>query len=330
MQSIGCAVVGCGAISPVHIEALAGLEGVRLAALCDNNPEALQKAARKAEKALLYADFNRLLENSTIQAVHLCVPHHLHAPMAKAALQRGIHVLTEKPMGRSLQEAMEIAQAAKTSQALFGVCFQNRYRPLAQETKKRLDSGMYGKLLGIRAYLAWRRDAAYYRQNAWRGKWSTEGGGVMINQAIHTLDLALYLGGPAEKVSGSLSNHTLPEIEVEDTAELRWTFANGAVGLMHATNASFENAPPRLEIVCEQACLILAKSLHIEQKENFETIEENASLSHNEHACWGSTHKKLIADFYRSIQERRPFAVDAEEGLKSMQALEALYQKARS
>ncbi len=332
------AVVGYGNIGPVHARAIASLSGARLAAVCDIDPKRLEAAAADLAASpgglgdvALSADFSGLLA-SGVDVVHLCTPHYLHAPMAAQALRAGCHVLLEKPLALDLEEAEELESVWKASGKALGLCFQNRYRPSVIEAKRILDGGEYGGLLGIRAVVAWNRDAAYYsRGGAWKGRWATEGGGVLINQAIHSIDLVQWLGGGCSSAAGIGGNLGLAgAIEVEDTAVVAMRLSGGARGILFATNGYIEDAPVEIELVCEGARLRLAEGLRVEERGGSGRAAALAFLDDlapvdAARAYWGGGHLALIADFYGCVRDGRPFALDPTEGKKTIAILDAVY-----
>ena len=208
------AVIGCGVIAPMHVGSIAAAGG-EVVQLCDiDTDKAARLRAAHCPGAEITADFDETLSRNP-DVVHICTPHYLHAGMAEAALRRGINVFVEKPLCISVAELERISEAAARSSAQLGVCFQNRFTPAAAEAKRLAASVTAGY-----CSVQWKRDAAYYASAGWRGKKATEGGGVLINQAIHTLDLLLWLIGEPRFVTANVSNRThAGVIDVEDTAE---------------------------------------------------------------------------------------------------------------
>jgi len=234
------AIIGCGGIAQVHAAVLNNLQETELIACADIRPE---RAGAMAEKygCRAYASMDALLDAETPDAVHLCTPHYLHAPMAKAAADRGIAVFSEKPPVISREQWALLEDAA--AKVPFGVCFQNRYNPNVEEAKRLIREGVYGRLLGGRAFVTWKREIPYYRDSGWRGAWATEGGGVLINQSIHTLDLLVQLFGAPDRAETHMVNHHLKgAIEVEDTVEA-YLILGGCPVLFYATTAYTTDAP---------------------------------------------------------------------------------------
>lgn len=346
------AVVGCGNIGAVHIKALAAQDGAELVALCDIDPGRLAAGLALAREAGAagpgpggFAGLEALLAQARPDVLHICAPHYLHAPMARAALEAGARVLMEKPAAMDLAEGQALLRIQEACGLELGLCFQNRYRPSVAEAARILGSGTYGRLLGIRALLSWRRDASYYSSgNGWRGRWATEGGGLLINQAIHTLDLIQWLGGgcaTARAMGGNLSLRG--SIEVEDTATVLLELASGARGILMATNAHIEDAPVEIEILCEGARLRLVNDLWVygreapvdpgrpgragkaEEGPGRLVCRDDSVVSDARRPYWGSGHQALIGDFYACLREGRPFALDLREGLKTLAILDEAY-----
>ncbi len=218
------AIVGCGGISKVHLQCIASIPDAKLIAAADIDFPRAQRAAQ-AYDAAAYASLDELLAAEKPDILHICTPHYLHVPMALAAAERGIHVLIEKPCAISVNGAATLVEAQKKTGVAMGVCFQNRYNRSARYLKS-LVSGQtpYGKLEGVRGFVCWQRDEDYYADD-WHGSLEKEGGGVLMNQAIHTVDMLGFLAGDFQAVSGSIANYHLKGvIEVEDTASALFEF----------------------------------------------------------------------------------------------------------
>ena len=190
------AIIGCGDVSHVHVEAIEAVEEIELVAVCDTDPAALAAAVERYGVPG-FADHRALLAQMRPDVAHVCTPHHQHASVALDLLDAGVHVLVEKPLAHTCAEAERLVEAAERSDTRMGVCFQNRYNATAQAARELLDSGEVGSVLGVAATVMWTRTPDYYRAKPWRGRWETAGGGLLINQAIHTLDLVQWLGGAA-------------------------------------------------------------------------------------------------------------------------------------
>ncbi len=295
-------IVGCGTIAPVHAAVLSGLAGCELAAFADNKKErARQFADTYGGRA--YGSLEEMLEAERPDVLHICTPHYLHVPMAVYGLNHGAHVWMEKPPAISRRQFGELQAAAAGSDRRLGICFQNRYNPCVREAKALLESGRAGKILGGRGYTTWMRTREYYTESDWRGKLATEGGGALINQTIHTMDLLVYLMGRPLSVEAGIANHHLKGVaEVEDTMEAWIRFAD-CTALFYASTAYCDNPPPLIEIACENVTIRIEdpditcfwKDGHTEKP----LVEKNAALGKS---YWGSGHAACIADFYHALK----------------------------
>lgn len=319
-------IVGCGSISGVHGQVLSQMPQVRIAACADIVPERAQAAAQRYG-CEAYPSLEEMLDGQSLDVLHICTPHYLHVPMAVEALNRGISVVMEKPAAISWQQMEQLKAAARGKH--LAICFQNRYNPAVVEMKEILSSGRLGRVKGARAFVTWSRDEAYYTQSGWRGTWATEGGGVLINQSIHTLDLLTYLLGRPHTVEATCQNHHLKGvIEVEDTAEIYMAYADKCA-LFYATTAYCADSPVLLEIMCEKGSLRMeGEDLAVtrEGQMNLHTFERGKTVGKN---CWGDSHQRLIGDFYRSLDSGEPFPAGLESVMDSFAVLMAAFTSHR-
>ena len=313
-------IIGCGGISAVHAQVIKGLENTELAACADVIPE---RAARYGCAA--YTDWRELLEREKPDAVHLCTPHYLHPVMAAEAARRGVAVFTEKPPAIDASGWEQVKEAAK--HVPVGVCFQNRYHPHIQFCLRSLREGIYGELRGIRAFMTWNRTAEYYAAADWKGKWATEGGGALINQAIHTLDLIVGFLGVPDQAEATLRNHHLRDaIEVEDTAEIYLRKGN-VPALLYASNAYSQDAPVILELHFDQAVIRLEGDLMTVIRDGKKQEIPCVTDPVLGRSYWGAGHKACIADFYRSIETGTPYQNAPASCDATMQTLLKLYSQ---
>lgn len=324
------AVIGCGGVSVVHFRALKENPDAEIIAVCDIKPERAQKAAAEfGGKA--YCNFGELLANEKPDTVHICTPHYLHTPMAIAALEAGINVLLEKPCSVSDEETVLLKQAQEKSGKQLAVCFQNRYNLCVCEAKNIIESGSMGAVRSIRAFVTWDRGADYYSDD-WHGTKDKECGGVLINQAIHTVDLVQYLGGRFKKITAHVANdHLKGVIEVEDNACILAELDGGASALIYATTAYAENSDVLIDITLEKGKLrIEGEKLCIQNGDGFTDItKKNESVYHGQ-SYWGTGHGALINDFYDCLKSGRKFAIDAYEGSVAARAVFAAYKSSES
>ena len=319
------AVVGCGDVSSVHFDAIADTAGAVLVGVCDTD------VARLAEVSATrgvpgFHQLQQLLDVAQPEVVHICTPHHAHAALAVQALQAGVHVLLEKPLAATRDEGRAVIAAAARAAGKFGVCFQNRYNPTSVQLKAELDSGRWGRVLGARAQVMWTRTAAYYQAKPWRGTWDGGGGGLLMNQAIHTIDLVQWLLGEVTDVRGSFATLMFSDaIEVEDTAEAVLQHAGGVRTNFYATLTHFKDAPVLIEITCEQGVLRLEGDLRAIAADGSQQLLASADVVRTGRNYWGASHARLIGDFYGQLSGPTPFWIGAEEAFKSLDIAQAVY-----
>lgn len=330
MKELHAAVIGCGLISKNHLKALKNVKQASCTAVCDIEREKAEKAAEQYGIAKIYTDYHEMLADPDIDVVHICTPHFLHAQMAVDALRAGKHVLCEKPMALSEEDAKAMMAARDEAGKQLAVCFQNRYNEASVYMKELLESGRLGKVLGARGQVTWNRKPEYYTQSPWRGRWATEGGGVLINQAIHTFDLLQWLTVPVKTVEAQISTMRLKgAIEVEDTADILMTGPEGERLLFYASNCYVKNAPVELEIVCDKGSVKMTGNVVVTEENGQITTKDYSSGTVFGKDYWGSGHGFLIDDFYRCIQSGEKFPVGGEEAIVSVRLLEAVYRSAK-
>ena len=308
------AVIGVGVIGNVHLGILLDT-GITPVAICDVDES--KTAKFPAIKA--YTDYKEMLDTEKPDVVHICTPHYLHAEMAIYALERNINVLCEKPLCMNREEIEKVLAAEEKSSAQMAVCFQNRYTPRNRFVAEYLKDK---KVVRANGSLFWERGEDYYNSAEWRGTKKYEGGGVLINQAIHTVDLLNEFCGGFTELTASCSNLSLQGvIEVEDTAAIR-LYGEDVTCTFFATNASKINKPIEMTLVTEdgEVLELVGEDLIIDgEKKEFKT---NAYYGK---ACYGMGHAPLIADFYDCVKTGRKFPIPAKEGAKALRVVLTAY-----
>lgn len=322
------AIVGCGNIAAVHAKSISLLDGVTLTAVSDIKMDRAEKYER--EYGCRACDsLEKMLEAERPDVLHICTPHYLHVPMAQYALKKGIHVFSEKPPVISEEQLTCLEKAVSEGPGRAGFCFQNRYNPSVLFVKKLLASGKAGKVKGARGIVTWHRDAAYYTESGWRGKLETEGGGALINQSIHTMDLlGVFLGKPVS-VEAQTANHHLPGIiEVEDMMEAYIRYENAAA-CFYATTAYTEDAPPLIEISCENVVIRIEELdvtlLWRDGRREKPEIDRKKALGKS---YWGTGHLDCISDFYRCLKTGERFAQDLDGVRDTVRLMLGAYESA--
>lgn len=330
MTILNTAVIGAGAIHRCHVNALRQIPNVALRALVDiDSVKGLTQAM--AYQCRFYQDYREMLLDDAIDVVHICTPHFEHKRMILAALAAGKHVFCEKPVGMNSSEFGDIAQAVDQSPGLLGVCYQNRLNPTSLRIRQELSEGELGKMLGMKAVLTWSRSGAYYTESPWRGRLATEGGSLLINQAIHTLDLMQWFAGGVTRLKGVVESGELADVtEGEDSAMATLHFANGARGLFYASNCNTTDSPLWLEIHCERGSLLLNDNVlwRITPGERRKLATDD-SPDGSVKSYWGLGHQQAIRRFYHAIHHPETDYTDIHAAGKSLTLVEALYRSSQ-
>ncbi len=326
-------IIGVGNIAPMHATAIQNTPDAELVAIATRNPE--RGGAFVARfGGTWYADYRALLARADVDAVAICTPPDLHLPMTLDAASAGKHVLCEKPMARNVAECDAMIDACARADVRLGVIFQSRFEPLTRRVKALIDDGALGNLIWTSANTLWYRSDEYYRSGAWRGKLEHEGGGVLINQAIHAIDAMIWVSGMPTRVTAQIRtlNHA---IEIEDGALAMLEYAGGRIGLIQATTAAYPGFPERLEFYGTHGSAVYHKGLgklewHL--REPREDHEESAAISSGAAKPMdinASGHIAQFRDFAAAIRESRAPFVDGRVGRRSVALIEAIYRSAR-
>ena len=314
-------IIGIGAISTVHINALKSC-GEDIVALCDIQTEKCVQANEKYElTANVYADYKEMLDKENLDAIHVCTPHYLHAEMICEGLKRNVNVLSEKPVAISEAQLDAIEEAVKNSSAQLGVCFQTRFNASVLYVKDYLKDK---QIDCANSNLVWLRGAGYYAQAEWRGTWSQEGGGVMINQAIHGLDVLQWLCGMPESVVAYTANIALKdEIEVEDTAIGIFKMKNGGKFVVNATNAASYSFPVYYLFRASGHTIELSSD-NIIIDGQFISKSDGVPLFGKE--VWGVGHVNLVKNFYECLSSGEKFSIGFDEAKNAVKLVLAMYR----
>ena len=327
MKKLRSAIIGCGGIAQVHAKVLSELETSEFVACADIRFERAEKMAN-TYNLKAYSSMEELLEKEEIDVVHLCTPHYLHTPMAEYAAKKGIKVFTEKPPVISYEQWVKWDEITKLTKV--GICFQNRYNKTTKYIKELISTPEAGEILGCRAFVTWTRGEKYYTESGWRGSLETEGGGALINQTIHTLDLMLQFLGRPTAVEAMCKNHHLKGIiEVEDAIEAYFKCGD-AVGIFYATTAYCTDSPVILEVMCENLCVKMDGThitVNYKNGDRYEIDMKEAAAEGKSY--WGSGHKGAIGDFYDSIVEGKEPPINMANIKNTVDTMLAIYKSAR-
>ncbi len=339
MKKVRFGVVGLGVMGTSHARWIKGDSGrsLTLTAVCDILPERRKIADELS--VTFFADAQEMYDSGLIDAVLIATPHYWHLPLTFRAARKGIGVLCEKPLAASVGAARAmIAECRKRSVSL-GAMLQQRLRPVMAKIKQLLDSGVVGEIFRIEMICSdWFRTQAYYDSDAWRGTWDGEGGGVLINQAPHSLDLFQWLGmGAPKRIIATIATRE-HKIETEDTANILCDYGDGKVGYIYATTAE-EPGSEQLTIVGDKGTLIatgdklrlgrLARGIskHVYASKNATTsgVAQKVSWSNVKIAGRRSEHIKLTRAFARHLLKGTPMVASGQEALIELEISNAAY-----
>ncbi len=340
-RQFGFGIIGAGTISDIHARAIQSIANARLYGVYSINKNKSEAFARK-NNCTAYETLEEMLRLPEIDIVCICTPSGIHLDPALKCIEAGKHCLIEKPLEITLEKCNRIIEAAYKAGVTTGVVFPSRFYEAAKQLKKAIDEKRFGDLVLGDAYVKWNRSAAYYKSSAWRGTWNFDGGGALMNQGIHSVDLLQWFMGPVESVQSVTANIRHKEIEVEDTLVSTLKFANGALGTLVCSTAVFPGALKRIEIMGTTGTAILEESKLIkwqfEQKAGEDAIIINA-ISGDEVLQGGVAnpadisfrgHQIQIEDMMDALVQKKKPMIDAIEGRKAVEIVLAIYESART
>lgn len=338
MDKVKVGVIGFGNMGSTHAKHIYGgnIEGMQLVAVCDNDAEKLEKAGSVLPDVKLYSNYEELLKDKEIDAVIIATPHYFHCPIAIAAFKAEKHVLTEKPAGVYTEQILEMNEAAKASGKVFCVMFNQRTNQLFKKAREIVQSGELGELKRIVWIITnWYRTQHYYDSGDWRATWKGEGGGVLINQAPHNLDLMQWICGMPKKVRGFCAEAKYHNIEVEDEANIYAEYENGATACFLTSTGEFpgtnrlEISGDRGKIVIEEGKLKFTKLLVSEREFCFSNSESFARIPSEtvviEQTEKEKAHSGILQNFANCILKGEPLLSPGYEGINEVAIHNAAY-----
>ncbi|KUF09664.1 Gfo/Idh/MocA family protein [Pseudoponticoccus marisrubri] len=330
---IGVALIGAGMIARTHVVALSGAASARLEAVVSRRPERAEPLAQHYDGAppRFTADLDAVAADPAIGMAIVATPPSVRAEVIGTLARAGKHILLEKPVGRTLAEAEQVVETCDAAGVTLGVLFQHRVRAPAVAAARRAAAGGLGRLGLVEIAVPLWRDQSYYDELG-RGTYARDGGGVMITNAIHSIDLALSLTGPVTRVQAMTATTPLHRMEAEDFAMAGLHFANGAVGAFIASTAMFPHRTESITLHFEAASLRLDKdSLEISWRDGRREVEatgppDGAHASEARKAGW---HRAVIEDFITAIRHGRPPLVTGRQALSAHRLIEAIETASR-
>ena len=334
MKTVGFGLAGTGLIGKVHAGAIAATEGAHLVAVCGRDYQRTQELASRYG-ARAFTNYREMLDQDDIDVVDICTPSGTHADLGIEAARLGKHLLVEKPIEITLERTDGLIRTCEHSQVKLGVIFQSRFLPAVQSLRQAVTDGKLGKLFLGDAYVKWYRTPEYYSPGSWHGTRQLDGGGALINQAIHTVDLLQWIMGPLESVFAFARALRYPNIESEDTLVASLKFQNGALGVIEATTSVSPGFKRRLEISGEKGTIILdGDEIGVWSIEG-ETQPEAAGMGHSTDgskdpaAISDRGHRLHIEDMVRAVNSGSEPMIGGKEARKALEICEAAYLAAR-
>jgi len=340
-MTTGFAIIGTGMIARFHAQAIQAIPQARLVGCYNHRAESAQEFAQ-TYACQAYSDLEAMLANPEISVVTICTPSGAHLEPALAAAQAGKHVLVEKPLEITLERCDQIIAACQQAGTQLGAILPSRFSPANLALKQAIDQGRFGRLTLGDTYVKWWRTQEYYDSGGWRGTWDLDGGGALMNQAIHNVDLLYWLMGDVESVQAMTATLAHERIEVEDTAVAALRFKNGALGVIEAATSAYPGLLKRTEIHGNKG------SARVEQDDvtlwAFDTEAPGddvilEALSKGSGFTAGASdprginhagHRDQLADFLKAIDTGTAARVDGREGRKSVEIIRAIYQSAKT
>jgi len=337
MKTWNFGIVGAGLIADFHAKAIADLPNAKLAGVCDKRPERAVELGQKYS-CKVFADYRELVNAEEIEVVTIATPSGFHLEPAVAAAQAHKHVICEKPLEITLERVDAMIEAHRQGRTLLGVVFQNRFNEAMMPLREAIREGRFGVLTYAGVYVPWWREEEYYR-DSWHGTWELDGGGALMNQSIHMVDMLCDLLEPVEAVQGFTGRLGHRHMETEDTAAAVLRFRGGALGVIYGTTASYPGRLKRFEITGTKGTVVyLEDSFTVwqfqEEREEDEEIRKRfgevkgpggaadpAAITHE-------NHRRNFEAFLEALEGGRDFEIDGLEARKSVALIRAIYESA--
>ncbi|WP_296700306.1 Gfo/Idh/MocA family oxidoreductase [Algoriphagus sp.] len=334
MKKYGIGIIGTGSIAIKHAQAIEELKNAELVALFNPNIKSAETAKEKFAAPVL-SDFEEFLNLPNLDIACICTPSGMHLEPGLAAAKAGKHLMVEKPIEITLPRADKLIQVCNENNVQLAVIFQNRFSDDYQKLKKAVDAGLFGRLIMGNAYVNWFRDAAYYSTSKWKGTLAADGGGALINQGIHTIDLLLDLMGDVKSVFAEVQT-TLYPIEGEDLGLGIVNFENGALGNVTSATSLYPGYPERVEIFGTEGSAILeagkitAWNIKGKKPSEFKKDAETGSGSSDPNAIGYQLHLMQWKLFLKDIEGNKTPTVDGKTARKSVELIRAMYQSSKT
>lgn len=316
-------IIGAGVISKKHAEGIAKVPNAEIAAVCDIIQEKADAFAQKYNVKKVYTDYHQLLQDPDIDAVSICTPSGLHGEMVIAAARAGKHILCEKPIEITREKIDQMIAEVEKSNVKVGCVFQRRFQEWPKRAKAALESGEFGRVLMASAYLKYYRTPEYYKSAGWRATWEYDGGGCLMNQGVHGIDLLTWLTGGIKRVR-AITDTRFHNIPVEDSAAVIAEYQGGAIGVIEGSTCVQPGEATRIELHCENGSICFCDNKPLRVTIHGETVDVASGT-----AGTSDGHALLLEDLVRSIESDTQPAIGPREARKAIDAILAIYQASR-
>ncbi|MFI3226324.1 MAG: Gfo/Idh/MocA family oxidoreductase [Clostridia bacterium] len=327
MKKLGFGIIGCGVIGKIHSDVISKLDNAELVAVYSIPVDAAEEFAAGYEGCKCYHTLEEMLADPAIDVVSICTPSGLHYDATIAAAKAKKHVICEKPIDINLEKAKRMVAACEENGVTFSVILQHRFDDPVMALKKAANEGHFGKLLWGASRTIWHRTDEYF-DNGWRGTWAADGGGALINQSIHYIDLLLNFFGPVKSVSGKCRRTVHHQIETEDLGVATVEFANGAIGTIEGSTACYPGLYTELSIFGEKGSAIIRNDNLIYcklQGEVPEYLAEKITTPDARKEPLGKAHAKQYSDTIEAILNNKTPSVSGYDSTASLELIKAIY-----
>jgi predicted dehydrogenase len=334
-KEVGFGVVGCGVVADYHIGGIQGTDGARLVAVSDVVEERAREVGEK-HGVQHFTDYKEMLKSDEVGVVCVTTPSGIRIPIATDAAAAGKHVIIEKPIDITLEKADQIVKAADEAGVKLMCIFQLRYGDAVIKVREAIQGGKLGRVVLGDAYIKWYRPQEYYDSAGWRGTWDMEGGGALMTQGIHTVDLLRWIMGPVKRVYARMGS-LVHDVEVEDTVVATLEYESGALGVIEATTASLPGMPAKLEFsgskgtIAVEADQVTLWDIEGEESQMAEGVSSDVAKAASDSKTFGAEgHRAQITEMVRIINEGGEPAINGPEARKAVELILAIYQSART
>ena len=341
MKTYGFGIIGCGMISDFHSAAITDIKNGKLVAVSSRKAENSQRLVDRYS-IQAYSDYNEMLNRDDIDIVCVCTPSGAHMEPAVAAAEAGKHVIIEKPLEITLERCDAIIESCEKANVRLCAIFNSRFSDASQLVKDTVSSGRLGQLTLGDAYVKWYRSQDYYDSGDWRGTMELDGGGALMNQSIHAIDILQYVMGPVESIQAFTDTLAHKRIDVEDVAVAALRFKNGALGVVEGTTAVYPGSLKKFEFSGTKGTIVLEEEDIItwefeeeepedaEIKQQFTEKKSGGGGASDPRAINHDNHRRQMINLIQSIENNIPHLVDGREGRKAVEIILAIYQSSKA